>query len=104
MNAIIRDSQIDLERQVCAQNYAPLPIMLSHGAGVWLTDVAGVRRLDMMSGYSAVSLGHGHPRILKALSEQASRLAVTSRAFHTEPLGPFLAKLCAVSGQRWRCR
>ncbi|RXT52508.1 ornithine--oxo-acid transaminase [Bosea sp. Tri-44] len=93
MNAIV------LEREVCAQNYAPLPIMLSHGEGVWLTDVAGVRRLDMMSGYSAVSLGHGHPRILKVLNEQARRLAVTSRAFHTEPLGPFLARLCAVAGQ-----
>lgn len=93
MNAIV------LEREVCAQNYAPLPIMLSHGEGVWLTDVAGVRRLDMMSGYSAVSLGHGHPRIRKVLNEQAKRLAVTSRAFHTEPLGPFLAKLCAVAGQ-----
>jgi ornithine--oxo-acid transaminase len=93
MNAIV------LEREVCARNYAPLPIMLSHGEGVWLTDVAGVRRLDMMSGYSAVSLGHGHPRILKVLAEQAKRLAVTSRAFHTEPLGPFLAKLCAVAGQ-----
>ncbi|CAN7611188.1 ornithine--oxo-acid transaminase [Bosea sp. LjRoot9] len=90
---------IDREQAVCAQNYAPLPIMLSHGEGVWLTDTAGVRRLDMMSGYSAVSLGHGHPRILKVLSEQARKLAVTSRAFHTEPLGPFLAKLCAVSGQ-----
>lgn len=93
MNAIV------LEREVCAQNYAPLPIMLSHGEGVWLTDIAGVRRLDMMSGYSAVSLGHGHPRILKVLNEQAKRLAVTSRAFHTEPLGPFLAKLCAIAGQ-----
>jgi ornithine--oxo-acid transaminase len=93
MNAITR------EQAVCAQNYAPLPIMLSHGEGVWLTDIDGVRRLDMMSGYSAVSLGHGHPRILKVLSEQAQRLAVTSRAFHTQPLGPFLEKLCAVSGQ-----
>lgn len=93
MNAITR------ENAVCAQNYAPLPIMLSHGEGVWLTDTAGVRRLDMMSGYSAVSLGHGHPRILKVMAEQASRLAVTSRAFHCEPLGPFLEKLCEVSGQ-----
>lgn len=90
---------IALEQQVCAANYAPLPIMLSHGEGVWLTDTSGVKRLDMMSGYSAVSLGHGHPRILKVLSEQARKLAVTSRAFHCEPLGPFLEKLCAVSGQ-----
>ncbi|TCR64823.1 ornithine--oxo-acid transaminase [Bosea sp. BK604] len=90
---------IELERQVCAANYAPLPIMLSHGEGVWLTDIGGMKRLDMMSGYSAVSLGHGHPRILKVLNEQARKLAVTSRAFHSEPLGPFLARLCAVSGQ-----
>lgn len=90
---------IELERQFCAANYAPLPIMLSHGEGVWLTDVSGMKRLDMMSGYSAVSLGHGHPRILRVLGEQARKLAVTSRAFHSEPLGPFLAKLCAVSGQ-----
>lgn len=90
---------IELERQVCAANYAPLPIMLSHGEGVWLTDISGLKRLDMMSGYSAVSLGHGHPRILRVLGEQARKLAVTSRAFHSEPLGPFLAKLCTVSGQ-----
>jgi ornithine--oxo-acid transaminase len=93
MNAITR------EQSVCAQNYAPLPIMLSHGEGVWLTDTSGVRRLDMMSGYSAVSLGHGHPRILKVLNEQARKLAVTSRAFHTEPLGPFLERLCEIAGQ-----
>jgi ornithine--oxo-acid transaminase len=90
---------ISREREVCAANYAPLPIVLSHGEGVWLTDTAGVKRLDMMSGYSAVSLGHGHPRILKVLNEQARKLAVTSRAFHSEPLGPFLARLCAIAGQ-----
>lgn len=89
---------IQRENAVCAQNYAPLPIMLERGEGVWLIDAAGVKRLDMMSGYSAVSLGHGHPRILRAMTEQASRLAVTSRAFHCAPLGPFLEKLCAVSG------
>ncbi len=94
-------NQLDAIRQeqsVCAQNYAPLPIMLESGEGVWLTDTSGTRRLDMMSGYSAVSLGHGHPRILKAMAEQAARLAVTSRAFHCAPLAPFLEKLCAVSG------
>lgn len=90
---------IEREKQVCAPNYAPLPIMLSHGEGVWLTDVQGVRRLDMMSAYSAVSLGHSHPRILRVLSEQARKLAVSSRAFHSEPLGPFLEKLCALAGQ-----
>jgi len=91
-------NSIERERAVCAQNYAPLPIMLERGEGVWLSDTAGVKRLDMMSGYSAVSLGHGHPRILAVLSEQAARLAVTSRAFHCAPLAPFLEKLCAVAG------
>lgn len=91
MNAIV------LEKNVCAANYAPLPIVLTHGEGVWLTDDTGRRRLDMMSGYSAVSLGHGHPRILNTLTRQAAKLAVTSRAFHTDTLGPFLAKLCEVS-------
>lgn len=89
---------IEREQTVCASNYAPLPIMLERGEGVWLTDTSGVKRLDMMSGYSAVSLGHGHPRILRAMAEQAGRLAVTSRAFHCAPLAPFLEKLCAVSG------
>lgn len=97
----VASNQLDAIRQeqsVCAQNYAPLPIMLESGEGVWLTDTSGTRHLDMMSGYSAVSLGHGHPRILKAMAEQAARLAVTSRAFHCAPLAPFLEKLCAVSG------
>ena len=66
------------------------PRRLAEAKGVWVTDTDGKRYLDMMSAYSAVSLGHGHPRILKAMMEQASRLAVTSRAYHTELLGPFL--------------
>lgn len=66
--------------------------------GVWVHDTRGKRYLDMMSAYSAVSLGHGHPRILKAMMEQASKLAVTSRAYHTELLGPFLERLVTISG------
>jgi ornithine--oxo-acid transaminase len=75
-----------------------LPVVLQEAKGVWATDVRGRRYLDMMSAYSAVSLGHGHPRILKAMMEQASRLAVTSRAYHTELLGPFLERLVHVTG------
>ncbi|MDP8918206.1 MAG: ornithine--oxo-acid transaminase, partial [Pseudomonadota bacterium] len=74
------------------------PIVLRQAKGVWVTDTEGRRYLDMMSAYSAVSLGHGHPRILKAMMEQASRLAVTSRAYHTELLGPFLERLVHVTG------
>jgi ornithine--oxo-acid transaminase len=89
---------IDFERTVAAANYEPLPVVLSKGEGVWLTDTEGRRYLDMMSAYSAVSLGHAHPRILKAMMEQASTLAVTSRAYHTEVLGPFLGRLVELTG------
>ncbi|MBA1156881.1 ornithine--oxo-acid transaminase [Microvirga mediterraneensis] len=89
---------IALERSVTAANYDPLPVVLREAKGVWATDTAGRRYLDMMSAYSAVSLGHGHPRILKAMMEQASKLAVTSRAYHTELLGPFLERLVQITG------
>ncbi len=88
---------VDLERRHGARNYAPLPVVLERGAGVHLFDTAGRRYLDMMSAYSAVSFGHAHPRLVAVLQAQAARLAVTSRAFHTAPLGPFLARLCAVT-------
>ncbi|MEE1612049.1 ornithine--oxo-acid transaminase [Microvirga sp. CF3016] len=89
---------IALERSVTAANYDPLPVVLREAKGVWATDTEGKRYLDMMSAYSAVSLGHGHPRILKAMMEQAAKLAVTSRAYHTELLGPFLERLVQVTG------
>jgi ornithine--oxo-acid transaminase len=73
-------------------------VVLAHGEGVWLTDTEGRRYLDMMSAYSTVSLGHGHPRILETLNRQASRLAVSSRAYHTDVLGPFLERLTRVAG------
>jgi ornithine--oxo-acid transaminase len=68
------------------------------GEGVFLWDDQGRRYLDMMSAYSAVSFGHSHPVLVRTLTEQAGRLAVTSRAFHTDRLGPFLARLCQDSG------
>jgi ornithine--oxo-acid transaminase len=89
---------IALERSVTAANYDPLPVVLKEAKGVWATDTEGRRYLDMMSAYSAVSLGHGHPRILKTMMEQASKLAVTSRAYHTELLGPFLERLVQITG------
>lgn len=88
---------VALERRFGARNYAPLPVVLERGEGVHLFDTAGKRYLDMMSAYSAASFGHGHPRLVAALQAQAARLAVTSRAFHTAPLGPFLARVCEVS-------
>jgi ornithine--oxo-acid transaminase len=88
---------MDLENRFGAENYLPLPVVLDRGEGAWLWDVEGGKYLDMMSAYSAVSHGHGHPRLLKALYEQASKLAIVSRAFHAEPLGAFLEKLCTMS-------
>ncbi len=89
---------IDLEARFSAANYHPLPVVLTEGRGVWLTDVEGRRYLDMMSGYSAVSLGHGRPRILDAMIGQAARLAVASRAYYSDVLGPFLERLVGLTG------
>ena len=89
---------IALETRYGATNYAPLPVVLDRGEGAWLWDVDGRRYLDMLSAYSAVSFGYGHPKLLKVLQEQAARLAVTSRAFHSSRLGPFLERLCQVTG------
>ncbi len=86
------------ENKYCAHNYAPLPVVLSRGDGVWLYDENGTKYLDMMSAYSAVSHGHGHPRLLGALKHQAEKLCIASRAYYTDTLPPFLEKLCGFSG------
>ena len=86
------------EDRVIAHNYKPLPVVLTRGEGVYLWDIDGKKYLDMMSAYSAISLGHAHPRILRALTAQAEKLAVCSRAFHADTLAPFAEKLCAMTG------
>jgi ornithine--oxo-acid transaminase len=92
------DNAIALENRYAAHNYNPLPVVLARGEGAFLWDVQGRRYVDMMSAYSAVSHGHAHPRILAALDAQARRLAVPSRAFYSDRLGPFLEKLCTLAG------
>jgi ornithine--oxo-acid transaminase len=87
----------DAERY-SAHNYHPLPVVLTRGEGIWVWDVEGRRYLDMLSAYSAVNQGHGHPRIVQALVDQAQRLPLTSRAFHNDRMGPFLKRLCEISG------
>jgi len=89
---------IELEDQYCAHNYHPLPVVLVRGEGVHVWDDAGNKYLDMMSAYSAVSHGHAHPKLVKALTEQAGTLAICSRAFHSEKLGAFLKRLCGMTG------
>jgi ornithine--oxo-acid transaminase len=91
-------SLIETERRFGAHNYEPLPVVMAHGEGVWLWDENGRRYLDMLSAYSAVSHGHAHPRIVQALIAQAQRLAVTSRAVHTDKLPAFLEKLTRLTG------
>ena len=84
---------IELEDKYCAHNYHPLPVVLVRGQGVHVWDDAGNKYLDMMSAYSAVSHGHAHPKLVKALTDQAGTLAICSRAFHSEKLGSFLKRL-----------
>ena len=91
-------SPIALEERFGAANYLPLPVVLTRGEGVYLWGDDGKRYLDMMSAYSAVSFGHGHPRLVEALIAQARQLAMTSRAFHSDRLGPFLQRLCMLTG------
>lgn len=81
-----------------AHNYAPLPVVLSRGEGAWVWDTEGQRYLDMVSAYSAVSFGHSHPRLVAALTEQAARLAVPSRAFFNDKLPLLMARLTELSG------
>jgi len=89
---------IELEERYCAQNYAPLPVVLVRGEGVYVWDGEGKRYMDMMSAYSAISLGHCHPRIVGVLEKQAGQLGVVSRAFYTDNLGPFLKRACELTG------
>ena len=80
-----------------AHNYHPLDIVLSKGEGSWVWDVDGNKYMDMLSAYSALNQGHRHPRVMKALVDQAAKLTLTSRAFHNDLLGEFckvLAGLC----------
>lgn len=76
-----------------AHNYHPLPIVISKAEGVWVEDPAGNRYMDMLSAYSALNQGHRHPHIIRALHEQAEKVTLTSRAFHSETLGTFYEKL-----------
>ena len=84
---------MELENRHSARNYVPLPVVLARGQGAHLWDTTGRRYIDMMSAYSAASHGHAHPRLITALETQARRLAVPSRAYYNDRLGPFLAEL-----------
>lgn len=89
---------IERESLYGAHNYAPLPVVLVRGEGVYVWDDAGKRYLDMMSAYSAVSHGHCHPKLVQALQAQAGRLAIVSRAFYSDKLGSLLEYVCGLTG------
>lgn len=80
---------LDLEEKYGAHNYHPLPVVLRKGAGVYVWDIEDRPYFDFLSGYSAVNQGHCHPRLVKALTEQAQRLTLTSRAFYNNILGEY---------------
>lgn len=89
---------IDLEEKHGAHNYHPLPVVLSRGEGPYVWDVEGKKYFDFLSAYSAVNQGHSHPKILGALIDQASQLALTSRAFYNDKLGPYEEKITSLFG------
>ena len=90
---------IEAEAEHVAHNYHPLPVVISRGEGAWVTDVDGKRYLDLLSAYSALNFGHGHPAILAAAREQLEHLTLTSRAYHNDQLGPFAAALAELCGK-----
>jgi len=83
------EEAIKMEDKHGAHNYHPLPVVLSRGKGVHVWDVEDKKYYDFLSAYSAVNQGHCHPKIVKAMHDQASKLALTSRAFHNDVLGPY---------------
>src|SRR4051812_44015238 len=89
---------IGKEAQYGARNYAPVHVVVDHAKDCLVWDVDGREYIDMMSAYSAVSHGHLHPRLVAAAQRQLERVALTSRAYHSNTLGPFLEKLCRISG------
>ncbi len=90
---------IKLTNHYGAANYLPLPIVISEAEGVWVQDPEGTKYMDMLSAYSAVSHGHRHPKIIKAMKEQADRVTLTSRAFHNDQLGLFYQKIVEITGK-----
>ena len=92
------EEYIALEDRYNAHNYKPLDVVLERGEGVWVWDVEGKRYLDGLSSYSALNQGHNHPRIHRALMEQAAKLTLTGRAFRNDQLPMLAQELCELTG------
>lgn len=89
---------MDLERTYLLQNYSRYPVVIKRGKGCWIYDINGNRYLDLISGIGVNSLGHGHPRIMRVMKEQASLLIHSSNLYYHEYQGPLAKKLCETSG------
>ncbi|MDF2036587.1 ornithine--oxo-acid transaminase [Cytobacillus oceanisediminis] len=92
-------SLIEQTEKYGANNYHPLPIVISKAEGVWVEDPEGNKYMDMLSAYSAVNQGHRHPKIIQALKDQADRVTLTSRAFHNDQLGPWYEMICELTNK-----
>ncbi len=90
---------LELEERFAAHNYAPLDIVIARGEGAWVEDVDGRRYFDALAGYSALNFGHCHPRLVAAAEQQLRTLTLTSRAFHSDQLGPFARDLAQLTGK-----
>ncbi|UPK44296.1 MULTISPECIES: ornithine--oxo-acid transaminase [Paenibacillus] len=90
---------MDWSERYAAPNYHPLPIVIEHAEGVWVEDPEGRRYMDMLSAYSALNHGHRHPAIIQALKDQADRVTLTSRAFHSSAAALFYQKLSRFTGK-----
>ena len=99
MSVISSQNIIDQTQEYGAKNYHPLPIVIAKADGVWVEDPEGNRYMDMLSAYSAVNQGHRHPKIIQALTDQANRVTLTSRAFHNDQLGPWYEKICKLTNK-----
>ncbi len=90
---------IEMHDKYGAHNYNPLPVVISKAEGVWVEDPEGKKYMDMLSAYSAVNHGHRHPKIIKALKEQADKVTLTSRAFQNDILGPWCKRVAEFTGK-----
>ena len=92
------EEYMEMESTYGAHNYHPIPVVISKAKGIWVWDPEGRKYMDMLSSYSALNQGHCHPKINQAMIDQMERVALTSRAFYNDKLGPFLKLLTEVSG------
>lgn len=92
-------SHIERAERYGAHNYEPLPVVIASGEGAWVLDVEGRRYLDCLAGYSALNFGHRHPALIAAAHDQLNRLTLISRAFHSDRLGDFMARLAELAGK-----